>query len=356
MFVCLFFLLHCSSSSNSLGMRLRKEIKRILRKLLPCLFLMALFVLGFTLFKLQVEYDKKFLSFERHSMYSLEENMIEMSSKILEGGSVMVPTINDHPYQYVHNANNLCKKDKVNTLILIKSPAKNYRLRHVIRHTMMKDIYGKRYDDVQIAFLLGYSHRDRFIIGNEHEVFNDIIQEDFIDSHRNSTLKVIMGYNWVTQFCKNAEYVVIMDDDIIVNIEILNQYLFLVKSGKRKSIYTGKVFTNEAPDRRLGGEQSVTFSEYPFDLYPDFVDGSFILHNQECVRKFQSVFPFVKYFPIHDIYLGIVAHKLGISPVHNIFVKTDRDKHFKNDVKAMAERLSQDSDIYYDTYISMIKG
>ena len=62
----------------------------------------------------------------------------------------------------------------------------------------------------------------------EAAVYNDIIEEDFLDSYHNLTLKSVAMLKWVTLTCfRNnvtsslPQYVLKVDDDIFVNIERL---------------------------------------------------------------------------------------------------------------------------------------
>ena len=43
------------------------------------------------------------------------------------------------------------------------------------------------------------------------------MQWDFLDTYQNLTIKSIMSLKWASQNCKEAAYVVKMDDDIFVN-------------------------------------------------------------------------------------------------------------------------------------------
>lgn len=52
----------------------------------------------------------------------------------------------------------------------------------------------------------------------ESEQFGDIVIGQFVDTYRNLTRKTIMGYEWLTSFCLEAQFVVKTDDDVLVNI------------------------------------------------------------------------------------------------------------------------------------------
>lgn len=58
---------------------------------------------------------------------------------------------------------------------------------------------------VKILFLLGQtpSNETQAKINVESEVYGDVIQESFLDTYNNLTLKTVMMLKWVNQNCQN---------------------------------------------------------------------------------------------------------------------------------------------------------
>lgn len=109
-------------------------------------------------------------------------------------------------------------------VIVVLSARSNFVHRNLVRQT-----YGsiKTANDVRIlavVFLLGNLDQneaeqdDAEKLEEEIDQFGDIIMGDFIDSYRNLTLKTVMGYQWLTSHCREAQFVVKTDDDVFVNI------------------------------------------------------------------------------------------------------------------------------------------
>ena len=70
------------------------------------------------------------------------------------------------------------------------------------------------------------------------------------------------------------------------------------------------------PQRGRNDKWFISKKDYPFDKYPLFVNaGAYVLSNT-ATRKFYYASYFVKRFPFDDVYLGFVAWKLGIQPLH----------------------------------------
>ena len=77
-------------------------------------------------------------------------------------------------------------------------------------------------------------------IVEEYRTHGDIIQEDFVDSYMNLTLKTIMGIKWAQNYCSKASFILKTDDDIFVNIPLLMENLIELQ-GRR--IFFGKQYT-----------------------------------------------------------------------------------------------------------------
>lgn len=58
---------------------------------------------------------------------------------------------------------------------------------------------------VKILFLLGQtpSNETQTKINNESDVYGDVIQESFLDTYNNLTLKTVMMLKWANRSCQN---------------------------------------------------------------------------------------------------------------------------------------------------------
>ncbi|NWS16067.1 B3GT2 galactosyltransferase, partial [Pachyramphus minor] len=80
----------------------------------------------------------------------------------------------------------------------------------------------------------------------EDELHGDLLQQDFLDTYNNLTLKTLMGLEWVSRFCPNATYVMKADHDVFLNLEFLVRRLLLPP---RRDLVTGYVYRNTGPVR-----------------------------------------------------------------------------------------------------------
>lgn len=63
---------------------------------------------------------------------------------------------------------------------------------------------------LRLVFMMGKprSEKEQRIVDEEHQLFGDIVQGDFIEDYKNLTLKAIMGLKWVSLYCKQAAWAI----------------------------------------------------------------------------------------------------------------------------------------------------
>lgn len=61
----------------------------------------------------------------------------------------------------------------------------------------------------------------------------------------------------------------------------------------------------------------VSLSEYPFDYYPNYIFGGCVIVSMQTVKEFTIAAAYTKIFKFEDVYLGILASKLGINATAN---------------------------------------
>ena len=105
---------------------------------------------------------------------------------------------------------NLCSKPSkgqaadetaVFLLVVVCSAVENTKERQTIRETWAKD--QDELDDVRVIFMLGNSFNDTLQpnVTKESEIYGDILQESFVDTYANLTVKSLMLLKWFTTSC-----------------------------------------------------------------------------------------------------------------------------------------------------------
>lgn len=194
--------------------------------------------------------------------------------------------------------------------------------------------------DVDPAFNLREEELDelQMRLVNESEVYGDIIQESFIDSYNNLTLKTIMMLKWVTNNCDGrVKYIMKCDDDTFVNVPNLVHVLLggtvplynatipfydlntiSVKSHKNqlaetKQLLIGYLFCDARPIADTSSKWYSPNYMYSKEFYPNYLSGTAYVMNIATVKRLYRASLTTPIFHLEDVYLtGIVADRLKL--------------------------------------------
>jgi hypothetical protein len=140
--------------------------------------------------------------------------------------------VNPHNFSYLLNPGySVCdnSNSSVYILVYVHSGPSNYQRRVVIRETWSTRTL---FSDLRLVFMIGKTLDKNLMkaIEYENEIYQDIVQEDFIDSYKNLTYKGVMALKWISTYCAQTKYVLKVDDDIVVNtFTLINHLKFLDK-------------------------------------------------------------------------------------------------------------------------------
>ncbi|GFQ92811.1 beta-1,3-galactosyltransferase brn [Trichonephila clavata] len=311
---------------------------------------------------LEVDYDK--------FSYPLEIDMEKVLEAHKNGYEPEYAPVNKLNYTYSITNSKKCSQrsyfgyENVAILFVIKSALYNENRRDVIRQSWGME---NRFPDVNIKriFTLGISEESviQDKINEENEKHKDLVQAEFVDSYYNNTIKTIMGLKWVVHNCPKAQFIMFADDDMYISTRnllkfIRNPFNEKVNSREKRSIlqtkekdfafykisnitiktawrnrnltrrnlfefnaiddrlFAGYVFFS-SPKRYKLSKWYVSLKEYPYSKYPPYVTaGAYVLSYNALVDLYYTSM-YTQNFKFDDVYLGIVAKKCGISPLHN---------------------------------------
>ncbi|XP_035657367.1 beta-1,3-galactosyltransferase 5-like [Branchiostoma floridae] len=148
----------------------------------------------------------------------------------------------------------------------------------------------------------------------ENKVYKDIIQEDFVDSYKNLTLKTVMCMKWASEFCPYAKFVMKADDDAFVNMFNLVR---LLRSKMPKEFVTGHVYTEAKPDRRPDKRWYLSEEEYPRETFPKYPCGFAYVMSYDVTGLIYEVSLTLKYLFLEDVFLGLCLEGLSLQPAHD---------------------------------------
>lgn len=198
-------------------------------------------------------------------------------------------------------------------LILVSSAPAYYERRRAIRQTWATDSAIKtRWKTV---FLLGKSRAKNHseLLLREQAFYGDMIRADYYEHYWNQTLKIEMGFEWAARYC-SFTFLLKADDDVFINppavIAVLNR-----TTTPRQKLYMGYVYRNPVVQRT--GKWSLRQEEYNGTHYPDFCAGPGYILSLDVVHSFVSIFGRIPKFKFDDVYVGMLAEKIGLRAIHD---------------------------------------
>ncbi|XP_069109766.1 lactosylceramide 1,3-N-acetyl-beta-D-glucosaminyltransferase B-like [Argopecten irradians] len=202
-------------------------------------------------------------------------------------------------------------------LFVVKSKCDHLQQRIAIRQTWGNE-HNLRGVSIKTVFVLGTPvNGSLHFIRNEIKRYNDIILMDFHDTYFNNTLKTSTAFNWISEFCPYARFIVLIDDDFFVSLNTLISYLYTLLVDNRKYLYMGRLYEGYEPHRNASSKWYVPVSEYPWPKYPPFIAAGTVIMTMDFVSDVRTAMQYTKPFRLDDVYLAIVEYKLGVTPIHN---------------------------------------
>ncbi|XP_026005566.1 lactosylceramide 1,3-N-acetyl-beta-D-glucosaminyltransferase B [Astatotilapia calliptera] len=239
-------------------------------------------------------------------------------------------------FQYLMDHPNKCVGKDVLLLLFVKTSPENIERRTAIRSTWGNETYIQNTlgVTVKVVFVLGavqtkkteplWSKRsgvgfqDQLI--QENRLHGDLIQQDFLDSFHNLTLKLIMQFHWMHSRCPHARFLMTADDDIFVHMPNLVSYLQDVSSRGVKDFWIGRVHRGAPPIRDKESKYYVSYEMYPWVTYPDYTAGAAYVVSSDVAEKiYHATLTLNASIYIDDVFMGICANTVGVSPQEHTY-------------------------------------
>lgn len=214
-------------------------------------------------------------------------------------------------------------------LILVPSRPLNFKNRRVIRQTWGTEYSMSR--NWKTMFLLGQPRHptEMKYLFAETAIYGDIIQGYQTDSYHNLTLKTEMGLEWAVKYC-DFDFLLKADDDVFVNTFKLLDFLRKPDTPKSK-LYLGNVARRSKTERE--GKWALSYEEYQRKILPRFCLGPAYVLSKDLVRQFVEIFDPKKPLKLEDVYIGLLAERVGVSPRRHRGFSTNKygqcSKNFK---------------------------
>ncbi|XP_035526697.1 beta-1,3-galactosyltransferase 2-like [Morone saxatilis] len=224
------------------------------------------------------------------------------------------------PFTYIINEPDKCAESRPVPflVLLIATEARQVEARNAIRQTWGNESVAPALGFIRL-FLLGKNEGELGLLQQrmleaESRRYHDIIQQDFMDSYKNLTIKTLMGMNWVAIHCPQASYVMKTDSDMFVNTEYLIYKLLRPETKPRKNYFTGNNMRGFAPNRNKNSKWYMPPELYPSDKYPTFCSGTGYVFSGDLARNIYRASLSIPHLHLEDVYVGICLAKLQIEP------------------------------------------
>ncbi|CAH2273070.1 beta-1,3-galactosyltransferase 2-like [Pelobates cultripes] len=220
-----------------------------------------------------------------------------------------------YPYKFTINQEDKCSSQKPFLVILVISSCHDKATRTAIRETWGNESNYIGFEVVTV-FLVGISafrfKSIQWMLEEESGAFGDIIQQNFLDSYYNLTIKTLMGMQWVATFCPNANFVMKIDSDMFLNVDYLIHQLLLPELPTRTNYFSGDVCTDGEPIRDKKYKWYVPVEVYPNKTYPPYCIGTGYVFSADLAKKIYEVAQVTTVMPMEDVFMGICLQKLNV--------------------------------------------
>lgn len=218
---------------------------------------------------------------------------------------------------------NLCPNKSIQLIMVIISSPESMANRICVRKTWG---FYKIKSQLKIVFLIGKSKSQKinYAVYKENKQFKDIIEIDLQENYYGLTYKTVAMLELVSKHCKDAKFLMKLDDDTYLNLPRILRFLANHKNDKRK-IY-GTLGYEKKPVRDETDKYFVRKDEYSGDVYPDYISGGSYLITSDIISELYITSLNTPYLKYEDVFLtGIVAHQLDIDLVNNDEFNNDPD-------------------------------
>lgn len=237
--------------------------------------------------------------------------------KLINATKTLYPLTLTAPY-LIENPTLCSSVPNLSVLVIVHTAPNHFDRRRGIRKTWTNNTFFSDLGTVRVLFLLGRVKDPKLQvqIETEFKTFGDLLQGDFIDAYRNLTHKGVMAYKWMSERCRNAQFILKVDDDITVNMYKLFTEVLPKYKGKTKQILCNHIHPGTMPIIR-NKKSKWYVSENHFreqKFYPRYCSGFLVLFTKDIIPAMYRSASLTPFFWVDDVYLyGLVpSHVPGI--------------------------------------------
>ena len=217
-----------------------------------------------------------------------------------------VAEADEKPHEYfefrtvLENAS-LCEDDPQIVLSVFTAPT-DFHGRATLRRLWAHNLLFKGVK-LRVVFPIGRTDtwQNQSDIERESRTFGDILQQDYIDSYHNLSLKRLASIDWQLRRCANAHWTVKADDDVFVNTHRLIEFYLYYRQHNLSGFFC---FTNYGAEPMRAGKWRVTKEEFPGNKYPPYCIGFMTVCSLSDSRRLLEAARTSKFLWIEDVFIG----------------------------------------------------
>ncbi|XP_036409663.1 lactosylceramide 1,3-N-acetyl-beta-D-glucosaminyltransferase A-like [Megalops cyprinoides] len=231
-------------------------------------------------------------------------------------------------YPYLINHRHKCAERDVLLLLFVKTSPENVKRRRAIRSTWGNETYIRQElgASVRVVFALGVhpdpQQRDgaQRALLREDRRHRDLVQQDFVDTFHNLTVKLLLQFRWAHTYCSHARFFMSADDDVFVHMPNLVRYLRDMDQKGVRDFWIGRVHRGAPPIRRKDSKYYVPYEMYKWSSYPDYTAGAgYVVSGDVAAKIYQASLTLNSSLYIDDVFMGICANAMGVSPQEHVY-------------------------------------
>lgn len=231
-------------------------------------------------------------------------------------------------FPYLLNNKDICKDKDVLLLLFVKSSPGNFKRRQAIRSTWGDESYISRELGVivKVVFAMG-ANRDMLTnksllknLWKEHVNHGDLVQQDFLDTFHNLTVKLLLQFHWTHENCAHARFLMTADDDVFIHMPNLVHYLQDLRRRNVRNLWVGHVHRGAPPIRHRDSKYYMPFDMYQWSSYPDYTAGAgYVVSGDVAAKIYRAMLSLNASMHIDDVFMGVCAIAAGVSPQEHVY-------------------------------------
>lgn len=270
------------------------------------------------------------------------------------------PILNPHDFGYRIFPKFVCDPDSTEVVIAVPISRSNFEGRKTVRETWGSFAKTSANNAILVFFIGSEHERDsetQTKILEEAKIFGDILQEQYIDSYFNLSLKSVSILKWVNFYCPRSSFVLKADDDMYVNVPLLVRTLktTAASSATPSAFVMGSEQWNAHPIRSTSSKWYTPYTMFKDDTYPNYVSGTAYAMTTEAAKLLYEASLRVPTFWLEDVYItGLCTKKADVTLINSdMFSYSKPDAtgcSFRNHISGHRYKLEEIAKIHKELY------